>query len=99
MHTSIVNMNWTRGTRELETATELTELESIAVRFELASTLQSKKQSDGNRAIGANIEADAFHQLIEFIDGNTSHNRLNWIAEANAQADDYADLKATQNLI
>lgn len=70
---SILNMNWTRGTRELQTATQLTELEAIAVRVSLAYELQNPKQDEANRMIGNNIEADALHDLVEFVKSNPAH--------------------------
>ena len=88
---SILAMNWTRGTRELETATQLTELEAIAVRVSLAYELQSPKQDEANRRIGNNIEADAFHQLLEFCDNNTAHrNKAADVAEQKRQAAEIA---------
>ena len=73
MNKSILNMNWTQGNRELETATELDPLEAIAVRMSLAYELQSPKQDESNRLIGNNIEADSLHQLIEHVSTDPAH--------------------------
>lgn len=92
---SILGMNRTLGTRDLETETELTELEAIAVRVSLAYELQSPKQDEANRLIGNNIEADALHQLVEFVNRDPAHilnTEMFWLETDEQVAIQYGDV-------
>lgn len=72
MNTSIRNMNWTTGQRELQ-SNKVHPLTLVKYSIRTAYELQSPKQDEYNRLAGNNLEANALHSLIVFLDTDPDH--------------------------
>ena len=69
---SIRAMNKIVGDREL-VSHPLPFLDNLRALFDLAEKLQSKTQDPRNRIVGANMEAEQFHKLVEYLNTDPAH--------------------------